>query len=370
MESYDVLIVGAGLFGSVLAERLSNYGKKVLIVEKEEKPGGTVATDTVHDITVHLYGAHIFRTSLSTVWNYINRFGQFKRFVNTPIAIHNNEAYNLPFNMNTFSKLWHITKPNEAKAIIRKQISDYGLNREPHNLEEYAISTVGSDIYNAFIREYTEKQWNKPCNVLPVSIMRRIPIRYTYDNNYYMDEYQGIPERGYSHIVENLLDSGNITLLCGIDGKLFVQNNPDVARHIVYTGCVDDFFNYSFGELEYRSLRFETTVHAADNYQGVAVVNYSDSDVPYTRSIEHKHFLDEQSDVTLVTREYPESYVRGVNIPYYPIENETNIMRYKQYLDLIPENMTFAGRLGSYRYTSMDETIENAITLAEQLNIG
>lgn len=367
MNKYDVLIVGAGLFGAVLAERLSNCGKKVLIIEKEEKPGGTVATDVIQNITVHLYGAHIFRTNSSAIWKYINQFGQFKRFVNTPIAIHNNEAYNLPFNMNTFSKFWHITRPDEAEFIIRKQIKDYGLNREPRNLEEYAISTVGKDIYEAFIRDYTEKQWNKPCNALPVSIMRRIPIRYTYNNNYYADEYQGIPKLGYTNLVKNLLSSDNITLLCGIDGKSFVQSNPNIAKEIVYTGCIDDYFNYVFDDLEYRSLRFETVVHSVDNYQGVAVVNYSDRDVLYTRSIEHKHFLNEQSDVTIVTYEYPESYVKGFNVPYYPIENTVNAEKYRQYAELVPENMIFAGRLGSYKYTSMDETVGNAMMLAEKL---
>ena len=366
MYKYDVLIVGAGLFGSVLAERLSSYGKNVLIVEKELQPGGTVATEDIKGITTHLYGAHIFRTNSINVYNYVTDICSFKPFVNTPIAIHNNCAYNLPFNMNTFSKLWNITTPQEAKSIIQRQIDEYGLDREPKNLEEYALSTVGRDVYEAFIRDYTEKQWNKPCTELPVETMRRIPIRYTYDNNYYTCKYQGVPNIGYSNMIKRLLNHCGITLLCGIDGKSFIAGNPNIADTIVYTGCIDEYFNYKFGRLEYRSLRFETEIIDVSDYQGVAVVNHSDLIVPYTRTIEHKHFLGQKSDVTVVTKEYPQDY-NGTNIPYYPIESEENIARYKQYLKLVPSNMTFAGRLGSYKYTSMDETVANAISLANIL---
>ena len=366
MVEYDVLIVGAGLFGSVLADCLSKYNKNVLIVEKESKPGGTVATENINGITVHLHGAHIFRTNLEFIWDYVNELCHFEPFINTPIAIHDNCSYNLPFNMNTFSKLWNITTPEEAKNIIQQQIADYGLSGEPKNLEEYALSTVGKDIYEAFIRDYTEKQWNKPCSSLPVATMRRIPIRYTYNNNYYNCKYQGIPNAGYSTLIRRLLNHNNITLLCGIDGKSFVTNNPNIAKTIVYTGCIDEFFNYKFGRLEYRSLKFETSVIDTDDYQGVAVVNYSDLTVPYTRSIEHKHFLNQKSAVTVVTKEYPQDY-NGKNIPYYPIESDENIVRYRQYLKLVPDNMMFAGRLGSYKYISMDETVDKAMSLAANL---
>lgn len=366
MYKYDVLIVGAGLFGCVLAERLAHYNKNVLIVEKSSRPGGTIRTDDMCGITVHLYGAHVFRTNSSSVWNYINTFGRFKQFVNTPIAIHNNQAYNLPFNMNTFSKLWNVVTPQEAEAKIQQQIRDYGLNREPKNLEEYALSTVGKDIYETFIQEYTEKQWNKPCTDLPPSIMRRIPIRYTYDNNYYTEQFQGIPERGYSAIINNLLDYSNITLLCGVDGKSLVQSN-DIAKMIVYTGCIDDYFDYEFGELEYRSLNFETRILSVPNYQGVAVVNHSDKNVAYTRTIEHKHFLNQESNVTVVTEEFPKTYDRKTDVPYYPIESQENIEKYNRYLEYVPSYMIFAGRLGSYKYTSMDETIVNATSLAERI---
>lgn len=366
MRKYDILIVGAGLFGSVLANCLAKYGKNVLIVEKEPEPGGTVATKNINGITVHLHGAHIFRTNLDFIWDYVNEFCYFKPFVNTPIAIHNGCAYNLPFNMNTFSKLWNITMPHEAKSIIQHQIDDYGLSEEPKNLEEFALSTVGKDIYEAFIRDYTEKQWNRPCSSLPVATMRRIPIRYTYNNNYYDCKHQGIPNIGYSTLISRLLGHSNITLLCGIDGKSFLLSNSNIAKKIVYTGCIDEFFDYTFGRLEYRSLRFETDVIDTDDYQGVAVVNYSDLTVPYTRSIEHKHFLNQKSDVTVITKEYPQDY-NGMNVPYYPIESDENIILYKQYLKLVPSNMMFAGRLGSYKYISMDEAVNEAMTLANLL---
>ena len=355
---FDVLIVGAGLFGATLAHHLTNDGLKVLVVEKENNIGGTVRTESVNGICVHKHGAHIFRTNDRLLWNFVNEFDEFVPFINSPLAVHNNIIYNLPFNMNTFSRLWNIKSPEQAKAIIQTQIKEYGLDRAPNNLEEFALSTVGRDIYEAFIKEYSEKQWGRPCAELPANTMRRIPLRFTYDNNYYNERFQGIPSHGYSYVIERMLSES--VVLCGIDGKLFVRANPKIACVIIYTGCIDDFYDYMYGPLEYRSLRFKHEILSVDDFQGNAVVNYSDKDVDYTRIIEHKHFLNTECSGTVITKEYPS--VSGY--PYYPIDDENNRAVYNKYLAMAKEdNIIFAGRLGSYKYYDMEDTISNAINL-------
>lgn len=356
---FDYLIVGAGLFGATLAHYLTNAGRTVLVVEKKTKVGGTVRTECIDDIYVHKYGAHIFRTNDSLIWDYVNEFDTFVPFINSPLAIHNDTVYNLPFNMNTFSKLWDIRSPEEAKAIIHKQICEYGLVDEPKNLEEFALSTVGRDIYEAFIKEYSEKQWGRPCVELPPDTMKRIPLRFTYDNNYYDVKYQGIPTHGYSYIIDKMLCAS--TVFCGVDGRKLIEANPNICNKIIYTGCIDEYYNYQFSPLEYRSLRFEhERWFDIEDYQGNAVVNYSDKNVEYTRIIEHKHFLRTKCPNTITTREYP----AFSGDPYYPIDDEKNRKLYNKYLALAErDNIIFAGRLGSYKYYDMSDTISEAFNL-------
>ena len=358
---FDYLIVGAGLFGSVLANILTTNGKSVLVVEKKPNVGGTVYTENIDGITVHKYGAHIFRTNNKNIWNYINKFSAFKPFINSPLAVYEDKVYNLPFNMNTFSKLWNIRFPYEAEKIIHDQCIK--LDREPANLEEFALSVVGKDIYEKFIKGYTEKQWGKDCKNLPATIMNRIPVRYTYNNNYYNALYQGVPIKGYTYIVEKLLE--NSTVLLGIDGKEFIKNNKDIASSIIYTGCIDEFFDFSLGKLEYRSLKFEHEVLSVSDYQGNAVVNYTSRSVPWTRIIEHKHFLSEDCPYTIITKEYP-ILSSDTFDPYYPVRTEFNVQLYNKYLEM-SDNIIFAGRLGSFRYTDMEETISMATSLATKL---
>lgn len=365
---YDVLIVGSGLFGSTLANLLSPK-KKVLVVERNSELGGVVHSDNVEGIEVHSYGAHIFRTNDDAIWNYVNSIVEFIPFINSPITISNGEVFNLPFNMNTFSKLWGIKFPDEAKKIIAKQIEQVNLPNEIDNLEDFAISQVGIDIYSRFIKGYTEKQWGKKCSELPKSIIKRVPLRFTYDNNYSNTKYQGIPKNGYTDLINKLLC--NIDYHVNTDGKRFIKDNHNIAKTIVYTGMIDEYYDYQFGKLEYRSLRFEHTIMPTSNYQGNAVVNYADAHVPYTRTIEHCHFTKEYKDRTVLTFEYPVSYI-GSNTPYYPIETKRNLDLYAKYVELSnkTDNIIFAGRLGSYSYVDMDTTIKNAMLLADKILMG
>lgn len=356
-----VLIVGAGLFGATLAHNLGAQFD-ITVVDKRNHIGGNVYTENVNGINVHKYGAHIFRTNDKTIWNYLNSFAEFNNFINSPIAIYHNKAYNLPFNMNTFNQLWGAKTPGVADDIIKSQRVHCD---NPKNLEEYALSLVGTDIYNAFIKEYTEKQWGKPCHELPISIMKRIPLRFTYDNNYYSCKYQGVPIGGYTQIIEKMLS--NTCVLLNIDGVDYVKTYKDDYDYIIYTGCIDEFYGYRFGKLEYRSLVFKEFCVQLENYQGNAVVNYTDKSHPYTRVIEHKWFENTQSNYTVISKEYPES----IGEPYYPIESETNLNLYAKYQELAKQDsIIFAGRLGNYKYTDMEETISNAMILADNIKLN
>lgn len=356
-----VLIVGSGLFGATLAHKL---GVKfdITVVDKRSHIGGNVYTENVKGINVHKYGAHIFRTNDKAIWNYLNNFAEFNNFTNSPIAIYHNKAYNLPFNMNTFNQLWGAKTPDVAKNIIKSQQVHYD---NPKNLEEYALSLVGTDIYNTFIKDYTEKQWGKPCSELPISIMRRIPLRFTYDNNYYNCKYQGVPIGGYTQIIEKML-SGT-TLLLNTDGVEYVKTHKNDYDYIIYTGCIDEFYDYNFGKLEYRSLIFKELDIPLENCQGNAVINYTDKSHPYTRVIEHKWFENTQSNHTVLSIEYPKS----TGETYYPIESEKNLALYARYQELSKQdNIIFAGRLGNYKYTDMEETILNAMNLADNIKLN
>jgi len=361
---YDYLIVGAGLFGSTFAQAVTEHGKMCLVIDKRPHIAGNTYTEDINGIKVHKYGAHIFHTNNKSIWNYVNRFSEFNNFINSPIARYYNELYNLPFNMNTFSKLWNIYTPTEAKAIIEKQCTDTGIT-EPKNLEEQALFLVGRDIYEKLIKGYTEKQWGTDCRNLPAFIIQRVPLRFTYNNNYFNDRYQGIPVGGYTSLVQNLLDG--IDIILNINYSDFIRNNPNIANKTVYTGPIDDFFSYRYGELEYRSLSFETETLNISDYQGNAVVNYTDSAIPYTRIIEHKHFEFGAGigDKTIITREYPACWKPGSE-PFYPINNYRNNSVYEQYLALSKsrQDIIFGGRLGKYRYYDMDQVIADALDAA------
>lgn len=363
----NYLVVGAGLFGSVFANEAAKRNNNVTIIDKRNHIGGNIYTKVVDDIQVHEYGAHIFHTSNKKIWDYINQFAEFNRYTNSPIANFKGEIFNLPFNMNTFNKMWGVVKPDEAEQIIKEQRSEMG-NKTPSNLEEQAISLVGRDIYEKLIKGYTEKQWGMAATDLPAFIIRRIPVRLTYDNNYFDDLYQGIPIGGYTKMIERMLDSDMITVRTNTD---FFKNKDAFFKDydkVIFTGMIDEFFNYKLGELQYRSLRFETQIIHVDNYQGNAVVNYTDSETPFTRIIEHKHFEPSKKfqNKTIITREYPQTWDRGKE-PYYPINNKRNNALYKQYnilSDTLP-NVIFGGRLGQYRYFNMDQTIMAALKLVE-----
>lgn len=363
---YDYLIVGAGLFGSVFAHELAKNGKKVLIIEKRNHIGGNVYTDTIEGIHVHRYGAHIFHTNDEKIWRYVNQFAEFNHYINSPIANFNGEIYNLPFNMNTFSKLWNIKTPQEAKAVIEKQKQVIKTKR-PANLEEQAISLIGTDIYEKLIKGYTEKQWGKPATELPAFIIKRLPVRFTYDNNYFNDRYQGIPVQGYTHMIEQMLAHENIEIRLNTDFFADKDRYLSEFKKIVYTGMIDEFFDYQLGVLEYRSLYFETEVLNMDNYQGNAVVNYTDRETPYTRIIEHKHFNFGQQEKTVITKEYPMEWTKGKE-PYYPINNERNNALYAHYQQLSKQvpHVIFGGRLAQYRYYDMDQVIGVALNLVEK----
>lgn len=362
---YDYLIVGAGLFGSVFAHEMKKRGKRCCVIDKRDHIGGNIYTEKRLDISVHCYGAHIFHTSNKDIWDYIGQFAEFNHYINSPVAVYRDELYNLPFNMNTFSKLWHIKTPKEAKEKIAEQIAELSIE-EPKNLEEQALSLVGRDVYEKLVKGYTEKQWGRDCRDLPAFLIRRLPLRFTYDNNYFNDPYQGIPKGGYTKIAEKLLEG--ILVETGISFAEFRRKRTDVTYDkLLYTGMIDEYFDYRLGELEYRSLRFETTeLPDQDNYQGNAVVNYTEREIPYTRIIEHKHFEFGKQPGTVITKEYPAEWKRG-DEPYYPVNDEKNGRLYEAYLELAKQekNILFGGRLGQYRYYDMDKTIEAALKMVE-----
>jgi len=357
--AYDYLIVGAGLFGSVFAQQAAEKGKRCLVIDRRDHIGGNIHCEEIEGIQVHKYGAHIFHTSDEGVWEYVNRFTKFNHYINSPIAVYKDELYNLPFNMNTFSKLWGVRTPAEAQAEIQRQIA--GLNiGEPQNLEEQALKLAGWDVYEKLIKGYTEKQWGRDCKDLPAAIIRRLPLRFTYDNNYFPDPHQGIPVDGYDALVEKLLEGSEVLLRT--DYFPFIQENPGIAKKTVFTGMIDEFFGFRLGALEYRTVRFETETLDCSNWQGNAVVNYTEREVPYTRIIEHKHFMFGQQPKTVISREYPTEWKLGLE-PYYPINDERNHALYQKYCALAAErpDVIFGGRLGQYRYFDMDKTVRAAL---------
>ncbi|RGL92043.1 UDP-galactopyranose mutase [Hungatella hathewayi] len=357
---YDYLIVGAGLYGAVFAHEAHKKGKKCLVIERRDHIGGNIYCEKVEDINVHKYGAHIFHTSNKKIWDYVNQFAEFNNYINSPIAIYQDELYNLPFNMNTFSKMWGIKTPEEAQQKIQEQIEELHIT-DPRNLEEQALSLVGKDVYEKLVKGYTEKQWGRDCKDLPAFIIKRLPTRFTYDNNYFNDRYQGIPIGGYTKIVEKLLEG--IETLHNTDYRKFISENPQIADKMVYTGQIDEFFDYQLGVLEYRSVRFETEVLDKPNYQGNAVVNYTDKEVPYTRIIEHKHFEFGKQPKTVISREYSSEWKKG-DEPYYPVNDEKNTKLYEQYVELAKSrpDVIFGGRLGAYKYFDMDKVIDAALS--------
>ena len=369
-EKYDLLIVGAGLYGSVVAHEAKKLGKKVLVIERRDHVAGNMYTKNVEGIQVHVYGAHIFHTSDKKVWDYIRKFADFNNYVNSPIARYKDELYNLPFNMNTFSKMWGIKTPAEAKAKINEQIKDAGI-KDPANLEEQAISLVGRDIYEKLVKGYTEKQWGKKCTELPPFIIKRLPVRYTYDNNYFNALYQGIPIGGFTQISERMLEGCEVRT--GVDYFEDREYYDSCAKKIVFTGMLDEFFGQCLGELEYRSLRFEHETLDTDNYQGNAVVNYTEFEVPYTRIVEHKHFEfgcsgPDINPKTVITREYPAVWKKG-DEPYYPLNDDRNNDLCDRYVELAKKerpDVFFGGRLGKYRYFDLDKVVGDAL---EDLNI-
>ncbi len=370
MKKYDYLFVGAGLYSAVFAHLAKKAGKKCLVIEKRGHIGGNIYCENIEGINVHKYGAHIFHTSNKKVWDFVNSFVEFNRYTNSPVANFKGEMYNLPFNMNTFSKMWNISTPDEAKAIIEEQRSV--VVGEPKNLEEQAISLVGTDIYNKLVKGYTEKQWGRDCKDLPAFIIKRLPVRYTYDNNYFNDLYQGIPIGGYNVLIEKLFEGCDIRLNTNFfDDR---EGFKALAEKVVFTGPIDAYFDYKLGKLEYRSLKFENEILDTDNFQGVAVVNYTDRETPYTRIIEHKHFEFGTQAKTVITREYPTDYEEGME-QYYTVNDEKNQALYAQYAALSEKEnekadteIIFGGRLGEYKYYDMDKVIEAAMNRFEKEN--
>ena len=362
---YDYLVVGAGLYGAVFAYEAKKKGKTCLVIDKRDHIAGNIYCENVSGIKVQKYGAHIFHTSDKKIWEYVNQFAEFNNYINSPVARYKNELYNLPFNMNTFSKMWNIATPQEAKDIIASQIADLNIT-EPKNLEEQALSLVGKDVYEKLIKGYTEKQWGRDCKDLPSFIIKRLPLRFIYDNNYFNDRYQGIPIGGYTKIVEKMLD--------GIEVRLntnYLDNREEfdaMADKIVYTGMIDQFYDYKLGVLEYRSVRFETEELPMENYQGNAVVNYTEREVPYTRIIEHKHFEFGKQPTTIISREYSSEWKKG-DEPYYPVNNDKNNALYQQYKELADKEhkVIFGGRLGGYKYYDMDKVIAAALEMCEKV---
>ncbi len=362
---YDYLIVGAGLYGAVFAREMTDKGYKCLVIDKRDHIAGNIYTEETEGINVHKYGAHIFHTSNKRVWQYVNRFAEFNRYTNTPVANYKGEIYNLPFNMNTFNKMWGVITPAEAEAKISEQKKNSYVEN-PQNLEEQAINLIGTDIYEKLIKYYTEKQWGRPCNELPAFIIRRLPVRFTYDNNYFNDDYQGIAIGGYTKMVEKMLEGIEVRL--GVD---YLTNRDELnkeASKIVYTGAIDAYFDYKLGHLQYRSVRFETETLDMANYQGNAVVNYTDGETPFTRIIEHKHFEFGNQEKTVISREYSAEWKLG-DEPYYPVNDEKNAALYNQYKALAEKekNIIFGGRLGEYKYYDMDKVILSALEKLDTL---
>ena len=367
MKKYDYILVGSGLYSGVFAWFAKQKGKKCLVLEKRDHIGGNVYCENVEGINVHKYGAHIFHTSNKEVWQFVNSLAEFNRYTNSPVANYKGEMYNMPFNMNTFSKMWNISTPAEAKKIIEEQKKE--ITGEPKNLEEQAISLVGREIYEKLVKGYTEKQWGRDCTALPAFIIKRLPVRYTYDNNYFNDLYQGIPIGGYNVIIDRLFEGCDIET--GVDYLEKKEYYDGLGEKIVYTGTIDAYYKYQFGKLEYRSLRFESEVLDEENHQGVAVVNYTDRETPYTRIIEHKHFEFGTQPKTVITREYPVTWQEGME-PYYPVNDEKNQALYQKYAKLAEkeEHVIFGGRLGEYKYYDMDKVIASAMACAkEELNM-
>ncbi|MDD6286387.1 UDP-galactopyranose mutase [Methanosphaera sp.] len=366
MKKYDYLIVGSGLFGSVFAHEMNKKGKQCLVIEKRNTVGGNIYTEKIENINVHKYGAHIFHTNNEEIWQYINQFAKFNRFTNSPIANYEGKLYNLPFNMNTFYQIWGVKTPEKAKKIIEEEKKEYKTDN-PSNLEEQAINLVGSTIYKLLIKGYTEKQWGKSCTELPSFIIKRLPVRFTYDNNYFNDLYQGIPIGGYTQIIEKLLNGIEVKLNTDyFDNK---EKWDNIADKVLFTGMIDQYFDYCYGELEYRGLKFETEIKDTDNYQGNAVINYTERKIPYTRIIEHKHFENSASEKTIITKEYPQTWKKGEEA-YYPLNDAKNSELYNKYQKLAEKepNILFGGRLGMYKYMNMDQVIEEALTLTKKEN--
>ena len=367
MKKYDYILVGSGLYSGVFAWFAKQKGKKCLVLEKRDHIGGNVYCENTEGIHVHKYGAHIFHTSNKEVWQFVNSLAEFNRYTNSPVANYKGEMYNMPFNMNTFSKMWNISTPAEAKKIIEEQKKE--ITGEPKNLEEQANSLVGREIYEKLVKGYTEKQWGRDCTALPAFIIKRLPVRYTYDNNYFNDLYQGIPIGGYNVIIDRLFEGCDIET--GVDYLEKKEYYDGLGEKIVYTGTIDAYYKYQFGKLEYRSLRFESEVLDEENHQGVAVVNYTDRETPYTRIIEHKHFEFGTQPKTVITREYPVTWQEGME-PYYPVNDEKNQALYQKYAKLAEkeEHVIFGGRLGEYKYYDMDKVIASAMACAkEELNM-
>lgn len=362
---YDYLIVGAGLYGAVFAQEVKKAGKSCMVIDKREHIAGNVYSKEMEGIQVHQYGAHIFHTNNREVWDYVNRFAEFNRFTNSPVANYNGELYSLPFNMYTFNKMWGVATPEEAAAKIEEQRVAAGIT-EPKNLEEQAISLVGTDIYEKLIKGYTEKQWGRPCTELPAFIIKRLPVRLTFDNNYFNALYQGIPMGGYTQMVANMLEGTDVKL--GVDYLADKENWDALANTIIYTGSIDTYFDYQLGELEYRSVRFETEVLDMPNYQGNAAVNYTDSETPYTRIIEHKWFEFGTQPKTVISKEYSSEWKKG-DEPYYPVNDERNTALYQQYKAMAEneEKVIFGGRLGEYKYYDMDAVIASALETVRKI---
>lgn len=362
---YDYLIVGAGLYGAVMAHELHKKGKKCLVIDRRSHIAGNIYCEKIEGIHVHKYGAHIFHTSNQKIWDYMNQFAEFNHYINSPIAVYKDELYNLPFNMNTFSKMWGIRTPQEARERIAGQVKEAGIT-EPKNLEEQCLSLVGRDVFEKLVKGYTEKQWGRDCRELPSFIIRRLPVRFTYDNNYFNDRYQGIPMGGYTAMVERMLEGTEVRT--DTDFFAFRQENPNIAEKVVFTGMIDEYFGYRLGALEYRSVRFETEVLDCENYQGNAVVNYTEKEIPYTRIIEHKHFEFGKQEKTVISREYSSEWNVGME-PYYPVNDERNSKLYAEYRKLAEgeKDVVFGGRLGDYRYYDMDQVVEAALGMVDAI---
>jgi len=365
MGMYDYLVVGAGISSAVFVHEAAKAGKTCLVIDRRDHIAGNIYCEEVEGINVHRYGAHIFHTSIRRVWDYVNQFAEFNNYVNSPVAIYGDEIYNLPFNMNTFAQMWSdVRTPAQAQAKIAEQVAEAGIG-EPRNLEEQALSLVGRDVYEKLIKGYTEKQWGRDCKDLPASIIKRLPCRFRFDNNYFNDRWQGIPMGGYTKMVEKMF--GDVEIRLNTEYRDLIAAEPDIARKVIYCGPIDEFYDYQLGRLEYRSLRFETEILDEQNHQGNAVVNYTEREVPWTRIIEHKHFEYGEQPKTVITREYPADWKPG-DEPYYPINDERNTALYEQYEKLAAEegNVVFAGRLGGYKYYDMDKAIDAAFDLVER----